>query len=99
MPYPHPLAGVLKKIETLGRADIDDYEDDGEWFFIDSDYPDTNLFQLLRQQWSAIAGPHAHCFALIHCANGKDSGVWLHFLEGPEERGEYLAGCHSIPNW
>src|SRR6266568_994558 len=98
--YEQPLSRVLDRIRQASPVTVQDYEDDSEWFLLESDiFEDPQLFGILKGQWNAIVGPSAGSFALIHCRAGRDSGVWLHYLSTPRDRSEYLCHCHQIPAW
>lgn len=98
--YEQPLSRVLDRIQQATPVSIQDYEDDGEWFLMESDkFEDPQLFGILKGQWNSIVGPNAASFALIHCRAGRECGVWLHYLGTDQDRREYLCHCHQIPCW
>ena len=98
--YEQPLARTLDRIQKVSRVSIEDYEDEGEWFLLESEtLEDPQLFALLQKQWGLIVGPSADSFALILCQAGRDPGVWLHYLDEADEPDDYCEGCHPIVSW
>ena len=91
------LDSVLEKIKLTIPVDIEDYDDDEEWFELSSsDLEDADVYFTLRMNWDVIVGLDGDSFALIHCADGTDSGVWLHYFDDDDE---YAPGCHKVPAW
>ena len=88
--------GILGRVKDTLKVDIEDYDGDEEWFYVESDdFEDSDLFNQLRLHWNRIVGIHAKCCALLHCQGGPDSGVWIHCFDGDD----YAPGCHRLPSW
>ena len=98
--YPPPLRQVLARIQQLAPVYVEDYANDGEWLYLESeDLWDHDLFNRLHDAWPRLVAPFTQRFALIHCEGGEDWGVWLHYLGSQEACATYLPGCHRIPSW
>jgi hypothetical protein len=95
--YPVVLQGVLDRIEETLDVNIEDYEDEGEWFGLECDnLEDCDLFARLKLEWNRIVGIHSNSFALLYWPGGPYEGVWVHYLATAHLRGEYLAGYHRV---
>ena len=96
--YEVVLQGVLGRVQQAVNVKIEDWEDEEEWFLIESEVlEDSSLYGQLRLEWNRIVGIHANSFALLHCQGGPDAGVWVHYFdEGPEE---FAPGCHVLSSW
>jgi hypothetical protein len=98
--FDRPLSFLVERINASGPVAIEDYDDDGEWFKLESQHmADGQLFRLLRSRWTAIVASHSGKFALVHCQMGHRKGVWLHYIATPLDQSEYLSGCHQIESW
>ena len=95
-----PLGLVLDRINQIAPVDIEDYEDDDEWFYLESnDLEDPELYAKLKSHWGVIVGSNYNRFALLLCDSDPDSGVWLHYFPTLEACAEYLPGCHHVTMW
>jgi hypothetical protein len=100
MPYSPAVRQVLDRINEVTPVNVEDYDDTGEWFQLESDELwDQELYANLNSNWYRIVGPYLNFFALIYCQEGDDPGVWLHYLATSDVQGEYLSGCYLIPSW
>jgi hypothetical protein len=98
--YDLVLSRALSVIGRISEVEIQDYEDEGEWFRLHSKaYPDSSLFEILKKNWNMIVGIDGESFALIYCKMGSHPGVWLHYLEEADEPEDFLEGCHSVVTW
>ena len=89
------LQGVLDRLKQTVDVEIEDYDDEEEWFELSGSMEDSDLFLQIKMNWNQIVGLEDDEFALIYCMGGPDSGVWLHYFEGTE----YAPGCHQVPAW
>jgi hypothetical protein len=98
--YPQLLKRVLAGINTATPVSMYDYDGTGEWFRLESDdLWDYQLYDRLCRRWYGLVGGNSPRFALIHCMEGDEAGVWVHFLETSEARSEYLPGYHQVGSW
>jgi hypothetical protein len=100
MAYPQLLQRVLASIQRRTPVTVYDSDGAGEWLRLESDdLWDYELYEKLSRRWLSIVGSKYRCFALTHCMEGEDAGVWLHFLDTDELREEYLPGHRQLPSW
>jgi hypothetical protein len=98
--YPQLLKRVLAGVQRTTPVSVSDWNDTGEWLRLESDdLWDYQLYERLCRRWYGLVGGHSPSFALIHCMEGDEAGVWLHFLSTPEAREEYLPGYYQISSW
>ena len=94
------LDQVLSRINQVANASAEDYDDTGEWFYLESDdYYDDELYWTLNRKWAQIVGPHMRQFALIYCQGEPNSGTWLHYLGTRDLQDEYACGSHRLESW
>ena len=100
MAYPQVLKRVLAGLNKVTPLSLDDYDGTGEWFRLESDELwDYQLYERLCRRWYGVVGNNSRSFALIHCMEGEEAGVWVHFLATAEARQEYAPGYHQVPSW
>jgi hypothetical protein len=93
----HLLSNISRATPVVARID----GDDGEWTLLTSAYyPADKLYKLLSSGWARIVPQHERQqFALVHCQQGPNAGVWLHNLATPSLRAGYDVGCYEIDSW
>jgi len=95
-----PLDQVVSQINKICPVDIEDYDDSGEWFSLESeDLYDDQVYSALIGKWQRIVGPHMRKFALIYCESEPESGLWLHYLSTEDMQNEYACGCYWLKSW
>ena len=94
------LPKILSAVAKVASVTTEDHDDTGEWIRVESeDLSDDQLYALLFKNWLKICGPWRSYFALIHCREEPDAGVWIHYLSTAEKRSEYARGWHQVPSW
>jgi hypothetical protein len=84
---------VLEKLRRVVPCDVVPYGDGREWTRLRSAaFSNKQLFDKLQAAWAAAVGMEGFKYALIHCLQGPDAGVWFHVLPNAD----YEPGCHEI---
>jgi hypothetical protein len=94
--YPVQLSQVLAQINQTTPVEVENEDGQAEWFLLESaDLEDSELYDILDRNWPRIVGVQGGSFALIHCRNEPNSGVWLHYFTTKQ----YAPGCHEVATW
>jgi hypothetical protein len=85
--------GTVAKLRMISHFSVQQDPRDPEWFQLRAvTLSNKQLFLMLEAIWPAIVGPEPQKFALIHCTQGHQAGVWFHLLPNAE----YESGCHEV---